>query len=190
MYNFFIMKKIIFGFTGLISSGKGTAAAYLEKKYGASTYRFSTTLRDLLDLLYLPHTRDNLQDISTILRKQFGEDLLAKTMARNVESDKKNIIVVEGIRRLADIDYLAKLPGFVLVEIKADAKIRYERLTKRNENQDDKEKTFAEFLADHEKEAENSIPEVISHATEHVDNTGDFATLYKQLDELVVKYQD
>jgi dephospho-CoA kinase len=50
-------KKIIFGFTGLMASGKGAAALYLQNRHSARTFRFSTILRDLLKRLDLPEIR-------------------------------------------------------------------------------------------------------------------------------------
>lgn len=118
-------KKIIFGFTGLMVSGKGTAAKYLEEKYGAETFRFSTILRDVLDRLFLEHSRDKLIRLLEILRGAFGEDLLANVIARDAESASGNLVVVEGIRRPADILHLQKLTNFVLVEISAVIELRY-----------------------------------------------------------------
>ncbi len=181
-------KKIVFGFTGLISSGKGTVASYLEKKYGASTYRFSTMLRDLLDRIYVEQSRDNIIKISESIRSLFGEDIMAKAIAKDVEKDAHPLIVVEGIRRPADIEYLRKLPNFVLVEIFADPEIRYKRLISRGENSDDNSKTYEQFLADHQRSTELSILEVIPFATERIDNNGDEEALHTQLDELIKKY--
>lgn len=181
-------KKVIFGFTGLISSGKGTVAAYLETKYSASTYRFSTMLRNLLDRIYVPQTRDNIIKISESIRTQFGEDIMAKTMAHDVDNDITSIIVVEGIRRLADIEYLQKLPHFVLVEIFADEQVRYNRLIQRGENDDDKSKTFEQFLEDHKRSTELSILDVIPLAKEKINNNGTEEELHQQLDALVQKY--
>lgn len=183
-----ISKKIIFGFSGLMASGKGTAAKYLEEKHGASSFRFSTMLRDSLDRFYLPHSRDNLIKMSEIIRGAFGEDTIAKTMARDAEKNSNRLVVVEGIRRLADIEYLKKLPGFVLAEIFADPKIRHERMIKRGENSDDTAKTFAQFLADHQRSTEISIPAVLAQAIERIDNNGDLDNLHCQLDVLVEKY--
>lgn len=180
--------KIIFGFTGLPVSGKGTTAAYLKSKYGASVFGFSKMLRDLLDRLYIPQTRDNLIKISEVLRATFGEDIMAKTMANDVAKDMAEIVVVEGIRRLADVEALLPMPNFVLVEIFADPKTRYSRITKREENIDDKQKTYAEFLADHKRSTELSILEVIKLAKEKIDNNGIEADLQRQLEELVKKY--
>jgi len=180
--------KKIFGFVGLIASGKGTAAKYLAKKYQASTHRFSTSLREVLRRLYLEENRDNLITLSECLRKNFGQDLLAKIITQDALKDKKRIIVVEGIRRLDDIKYLSKLPNFILVEIVADSKIRYQRLIERGENTDDNTKTYQEFLADHKKPTEITIAKVIKLAQEKINNNGSEKDTQKQLDKLVKKY--
>lgn len=177
--------QTIIGLVGSMASGKGTATAYLKEKYGASSYRFSDMLGDMLDRLYLEHNRDNFVKLSEIIRHAFGEDIMAKTMARDVEKDSNKLIVVEGVRRLADIEYLNKMEGFILVEIFADLKTRYERLTKRTEKADDQTKTFAEFKADHQRSTELSITEVARRAQKKIDNNGTVKDLYRQLDVLV-----
>lgn len=183
-------QKNIIGFVGQLSSGKGTVAKYLGKKYSASTHRFSTMLRDLLDRIYIEQSRDNLIKISEIIRSAFGEDTMAKVIAKDTENDKNDIIVVEGIRRMADIEHLKKLSGFILVEIFADPKTRYKRLIKRGENSDDTSKTYEEFMADLQRSTEISILEVVKHATEKIDNNGTMEELYAQLDKLVEKYKN
>lgn len=182
------MGKLILGFSGLLASGKGTAAAYLGEKHQASTYRFSSILRDIADRLYIEQSRDNLIRLSEIIRGTFGEDTLAKAMAQDAANDPKELIVIEGIRRMADIEYLQKIPGFVLVEIFADSKIRYERLLKRGENVDDTSKTYEQFLADHQRSTELSILDVIKEAKERIDNNGSLEELHQHLDALVQKY--
>lgn len=179
------MEKKILVFVGLLSSGKGTAAKYLVEKYGAKSFRFSTIMRDLLDRLYLEHSRQHMSDISRVLRENFGEDLFAKVMATDVQKAAENLVVVDGARRLADIEHLKKIEGFKLVSIEADAKIRYERLIARGENPDDKNKTWEQFLKDHELETEASIPALMKMAEVVVDNNGSAEQLYEQLDKLV-----
>lgn len=180
--------KIILGFVGLMASGKGCAAKYLEQQHGASTFRFSTMLRDLLDRVYLEHSRDNLIKMSETIRGKFGEDTLARVMAKDAESADNNIVVVEGIRRLADIAYLSKLPNFVLVEIFAEIETRLTRIQKRHENPDDATKTMEQFKADHARSTEMTIPEVAAMAKERIDNNGSEDDLHRQLDALVKKY--
>ena len=179
------MNKKIIGLVGQISSGKGTIAEYIEKKHKSSTYRFSTILRDVLDRLHVEITRKNMQDMSTFLRKQFGEDLLAKVIAEDVKSDENNIIVVDGIRRMADIKYLEEIDGFKLIKITADPKIRYERLIQRTENHGDTKKTYEEFLADQEKEADAEIPIVMEKAEMEINNDGDLKDLEKEIEKVI-----
>lgn len=182
------MKKIIFGFVGQIASGKGTAAAYLQKKYGAGVYRFSTMLRDVLARLYLEESRKNLQTLSTIIRENFGEDTLAKVIAEDVKKDDNKIIAIDGIRRPDDIKYLKKIPGFTLAHLFADLEKRFDRISRRGENTDDTKKTFAEFKAEHEQESELKIQEIANDAKEKIDNNGTLTELHAQLDKLVEKY--
>ena len=180
--------KVIIGFVANMAAGKGTAAKYLEERYGAHTYRFSTMLFDLLKRIYVEPSRDNLINMSEIIRGAFGEDTMAKVMAKDAENDKNSLIIVEGIRRMADIEHLAKLPNFILVEIFADLEKRHERLTKRREKPDDASTTLEQFKKDHKRSTEMTIPEVASHATERIDNNGTAEELYKKLDDLINKY--
>lgn len=178
------MKKII-GLVGHGGSGKGAASEYLQKKYNAGYYRFSKMLADLTDRLYLPPTRDNLIRMSEIVRHEFGEDTLARVMARDVERDPHEIICVDGIRRLADIEELRKVPGFIIVYIDTDLKTRYERIVKRNEKPDDATKTYEQFLADEQRPTELSIDEVAREAHVTVLNNGGLEAFHAQLDHLV-----
>ncbi len=177
--------KIILGFVGPIASGKGTACLYLKNKHGAEIFRFSTILRDVLDRFYIEHSRDNLQTMSSALRKIFGEDLMAKTIANDVKNSGSAIIVVDGVRRMADIKFLEQIPGFYLVEINADQKIRFERIIKRSENSDDAKKTFAELQKDEQQECELQIKDTAQAARFHINNDGVIEELYRQLEDIL-----
>lgn len=183
------MQKLILGFTGLGATGKSTIASYFSEKYSAGTYRYSAILSDLTNRLYLEGSRDVLIRMSECVRAEFGEDILAKAIAKDAEADSRRLIIVEGIRRMADIEHLSKLPNFVLVEIFADPKKRFERLAARQEKSDDIGKTFEQFLADDQRSTEVSILDVAKHATEHIDNNGTKEQLFAGLDALVKKYQ-
>ena len=106
------MKKIILGFIGEIASGKGTACDYFIKEHHAGYHRFSKILRDILDRIYLPQTRENMQKMSTWLRKTFSEEIFAKVIAQEVLNDRSTIVCVDGIRRPADNVHLKKIPNF------------------------------------------------------------------------------
>lgn len=179
------MDKKIFGVTGLMACGKGTVAKYFAEKYNADTFRFSTILRDVLDRLYLPQSRENFQKITPMLLDLFGTDLLSKIIAQDVAKSNKDIIIVEGIRRFPDIEYLKKMPGFKLVAIEVDAKIRYQRLVARSENPGDAEKTWEQFLEEHKAATEIDIPKLMEASDIKINNSGSVEELYKQLDNLI-----
>ena len=181
------MAKIIIGLVGPIASGKDTVKKYLEKKYGATGCRFSSILRDILVRLDLPNSRENMQGLSTILRKKFGEEILAKAIAADAVKLKSDIVVVDGVRRLADIKFLTKAPDFLLVAVDADSKIRYERLVKRGENAGDAQKTYAQFLKDHQYETELDVPALMKKAKHRLDNNGSLADLHRQIDKLIAR---
>lgn len=176
--------------TGLLAAGKTTVSQYLVKNHGASIYAFSTPLRDILDRVYLEHTRKNMQDLSSDLRETFSQDILSTTIAHDVKKDQNNIVIVEGVRRLSDIKHLRNLPGFKLINFTADQKIRWERLVARNQNPDDSKKTFEEFQQDEQAEAEQQIAEVAATAEFTIDNNGSIEEAEKQIEEILKKINE
>ena len=178
-------QKIILGFVGEMACGKGTAAAYCKKRYGAPSLRFSTILRETLDRVYLPHTRDNMIFLSETLRGHFGDDVLANAMARDVEKEKKRFMTVDGIRRPADIVHLKQFTHFHLAAIEVEARTRFERIRLRYENTDDATKTWTQFQKDSKRSTEISIRGVMKNADFVINNNGDFKQLHKQIDDIV-----
>jgi dephospho-CoA kinase len=179
------MAKIVIGLAGEMACGKGTVAKHIAENYKASSYRFSTMLRDVIKRLYIEEKRENIQKMSTILRQNFGENLFAKVMAEDVEKDQSEVIVVDGIRRLTDIEYLKKNPSFKFVYIDADIQKCYERIIKRGENVDDQNKTFEEFEKEHHQESESQIKELRNYADYVIDNNDDYNKLYDQINKII-----
>lgn len=179
------MSKIIIGLVGQIACGKEAAKKYIAQKYNTKDCRFSTPLRDVVKRLDIPESRENLQKISTILRAGFGEDLLAKVIALDASKLDSDIVVIDGVRRMADIKYLKDLPNFYLIKVDADPKIRYERMKSRNENTGDSEKTFEQFIADQNNEADREIPVVMDFAKIGINNNGTLEELYSQTDKII-----
>jgi dephospho-CoA kinase len=181
------MPKIILGLVGKLSSGKGTIAGYLAEKYQAKILMFSSPLRDVLDRFYLPQTRDNMQGVSKGLREALGQDVIAKVIAEDAKKIPADVVVVDGVRRPMDIVYLRELPGFYLIKVATDQKIRHERMTKRGQNPDDHSTTFEEFQKKDAAEAESLIDEVAGEAKFTINNNGSKEELFAQLEEIFKK---
>lgn len=182
------MSKIIIGFVGHIASGKDVCKKYIMEKYGASSHRYSTVLRDVLNRLYLPINRANMQDLSLDLRTRFGGDLLARVIIEDITRDASEIVIIDGIRRLDDTKSLGeKFPDIYVIGIDVKAELRYERMIKRNENEGDAAKTFEQFMIDDQKEAELEIPTVMAAAKYKLDNNGSLEELYAQLHKVIAE---
>lgn len=179
------MSKIILGLAGTLASGKDTTKKYLVGKYTAKDCRFSSILRDVLSRIAVPISRENLQKLSTLLRANFGENLLAKAIANDATELDSDIVIVDGVRRPTDIEHLIKLPNFFLIKIDADSRTRYERMLKRNENEGDNKKSFEQFKIDENAEADKLIPIVMESARYSIDNNGSLEDLYKQIDQII-----
>ena len=183
-------RRLIIGLAGEIAAGKTTIADYLLKHFDAVSYRLSTPLSQVATRLCLECSRENLQKLSTTLRKTFGEDLLAKTIFHDVAEDNGVVIVVDGVRRSQDIIYLKELSGFMLFYVEASLETRYERIVGRNEKADDAAKTFEEFKKEQLQESEQKIISLKSIADEVIDNNGSQSELYVTTDNIMKKTYD
>ncbi|MFH1287019.1 MAG: AAA family ATPase [Candidatus Magasanikbacteria bacterium] len=184
------MKKLVLGIVGEIAAGKTTVTDYFKEKYNAETFRFSDMLRDVLDRMHIEKSRENLQALSTFLRQTYSEEIMSKVIAEDVKKAEHELIITEGVRRPTDVTYLRELPNFHLIAINTDAETRYQRITKRSENPDDKNKTWEQFQEDGAQEAEQKIKEIAAEADVTLDNNGSLKNLYSQIDIFVKKYED
>ncbi len=182
------MPTLILGLVGEKAGGKGTIAAHLKEKHGAPSYSFGGILKDILVRLHLPLSRENFIKMSVNLRATFGEPLFAHVMAEDVTKEAAPLVVVDGIRRPADIEELRKLPGFHLLYVTADAKVRWERSVKRGEKAGESETTFEQFMAEELAPTETSIADVAREAEITIDNNGTFDALHEQVERAVATF--
>ncbi len=179
------MPSLILGFVGQAGCGKGTIAKYLKDTYGATTFSFSTSMRDVLHRLHLEESRDNMIKLSETLRHTFGEDLFSRVIAEDAREASTNLVVIEGIRRHMDIATLSPLPNFVLVSIDVDPDVRFGRLKNRGQNSGEAEMTKEQFLAEGQRSTEITIPTVMAEATEHLKNDGSLEDLKVEIEALL-----
>ncbi len=139
---------IIIGIVGQIACGKGELKDYLTNHLGFTSFSLSSIVHEELRKKEINEfSRKALQDMGDELRKKYGDAILAKMAIKkikNLASSVKNRIVIEGIRNPGEIEYLKKIPHFVLIGVKAKRELRFKRLLKRNKAWDPK--TWQDFL--------------------------------------------
>ena len=179
------MSKIIIGLVGEFASGKSSASEYLHKKYKAKIFKFSDPLSDILRRVNEKIIRENQAAIADSLRKIFGEDILSQVLMKDAAKTKNEIIVVDGFRKMGELNFFRKLDNFFLISIAASLETRYQRIIKRGEKEDEKNKSFQSFVKDHKLKADTDIIKVGKKADYIVDNSGTKNELYKQIDKIL-----
>lgn len=177
--------KIIIGLVGEAAAGKGTVAAFLNEKFGASTHTFSKAMKDCVARLYIPLSRENLTKFSTLTREAYGQDLYARVVAKDCETDAHEMIVVDGIRLEADMVALKGFPGFHLIYVTAPVEIRWQRARNRGEKAGESEMSLEDFKKEELLPTELAIKGIGASAEFTVPNSGDFAELYTSMESIL-----
>lgn len=179
------MPRILIGLIGRKGSGKGTVAKLLKERYHASIYRMSDPLRDILERLALEPSRENLVQLSEVLRRGFGEQIIMQALRKQIEQDPHELIVIDGIRRQDELRDLDMLGIFRLVRIEAPLELRFERLRTRGENAGEAQRTFASFQEMEHAPTEITIGDIEHLAWKTIHNNGTPAELEHAVAEMM-----
>lgn len=138
-------ERFFIGVVGQIACGKGKLVECLAKEHKFISFSLSSIVHDeLKKRQVVKYDRKALQDVGDDLRKKYGREVLAKRAVETMSKKKSLRIIIEGIRNTAEVEYLKKLPNFVLIGVKAKREFRFERLMKRRKPWDPK--NYADFL--------------------------------------------
>jgi len=178
---------MIIGLTGKNGSGKGEVARFLKER-GFEYLSLSDVLREEVKRRGKSLTRAQLILAGNELRKKFGPDILAKRVLEHIDTDKN--YVIDSIRHPSEAKALKSRNGFVLLNITASPRIRFERLKKRRRESDPK--TFREFVKLEQTEAKSSIKsdqqlnQTLKLADHTVSNTGTLEAFQSKITKIVM----
>lgn len=200
--------KLYLAIIGHTATGKEScyiaAKEALAGKLIVSIHHFSDPLNETIEAVNrilakrglqdrIEKSRPNQQDISTELRKIFGEDLLGNLLFKRVLADPADVVYLDGVRRPKDVEMLRKLPNSFLGYVHAPLEEAHKRLIKRNDRPGDDEKTWEEFLAERAAETESLIDALRPMADFELDNSlhdPEFKSLRVQVVSFVNKKLD
>lgn len=181
---------MIIGLTGRNAAGKGTVADWLVAQ-GFHYTSLSDAIRAWLRDQGLEPTRDQLTWAGRTLRAQGGPGVLAVRTLAALPAGRD--VVVDSIRNPAEVEVLRQRADFLLVEVFADERVRYERLRRRARAGD--AQSFEEFVRQEQAEltstdsAGQQLIATASLADLRLDNGGEPAQLTVQLDGLLAAWR-
>lgn len=177
---------VVLGFIGLPCAGKGMVIEYLVEKHSFFCSSTSDEIREEIRQRGQEITRENLQKTAGELRQKHGTDIWAKRAWEKVLKSGQDWAVVDAIRAVEEVEFLKKKPGFHLVAVLADPKIRFQRMVERNREGDPK--TWKEFLAmeERDKNAEGrNISACFQMADFEAKNNGTVEELEEQIKKIL-----
>lgn len=176
---------MIIGLTGKNCSGKGEATKFLAER---SFYRLSLSdvVREAVQEAGLPITRENLISMGNELRRTHGPGILADKLIPRLEPDRN--YVIDSIRNPFEVEALKKSGDFILINVAAPERIRFQRMKVRRREGDPE--TFEEFLKlelieEDGDEAEQQLAKCATLADYTINNCGTLEDLYRKLAEVV-----
>ena len=175
----------IIGLVGTPGAGKSFVSDYILENYGGEHVKFSDFLSHVLKKMALEKSRENMIKLSVTLRNEFGDELLSHAVASEAVRSEKDIVLVDGIRRIGDLAAFSPLPAFKLIAINADPKIRYERMKGRGEKAGETNMTWEEFETTEKAPTEITIPETMTRADYSIMNNGTAEELKEEIDKVM-----
>ncbi len=167
LINNFILVKLIVCLTGMPGSGKSTIVSALKSK-GIETLNLGDGVRAEAKRRNLEPSGENLGKIMLQLREKNGPGAIANLLTDQIQNSKSNIIIVDGVRSIAEIEVLKNVGSVKLLSIEAAAETRFKFLKARGRSDDPE--TKEKFAERDNREISVGIDKSISIADETISN--------------------
>ncbi|MFA7309270.1 MAG: AAA family ATPase [Patescibacteria group bacterium] len=180
------MSRILVGLTARPKAGKGSFCKIIQDlleeegynlpPYKNSFFNFSAPLREALERAGIPVNRDNMQRLAQ--EWETGkEGALTQEIKNRVDKafdsgGGHDLVIVDGVRWFTDEDMVRNYccDVNIIVYIKANPEVRYERMRLQAENAGDDIKTWAQFLEEDDAKNEKFIPIIGQNAGYTIEN--------------------
>lgn len=124
--------------SGMPCSGKDEFSKVLAAK-GFKVLRMRDIIKEMMDDAGVSIDRESMRTFSTSLRKKYGDDIVARLMAKRIKAARMSKgIAICGIRGEPEVLALKKLldDSFLSVWMETRADIRFKRMMKRKRKDD------------------------------------------------------
>ena len=167
---------IVIGLTGLLRSGKDTAADHVVQKYGYIKVNMSDVLRDELIRQGKEASKINMSILGDEWRTLYGKDIVMRKTLEKAQNFRK--IIITGVRSPMEVQTIKKYAfKFKLIAVEATKDSRFSR---RIESDPQSPEKF--FSRDTRDIQEKGLSEVISNAEYIIDNNSTEEDLFSKVE--------
>lgn len=181
--------SLVLGFVGWPCSGKDAAAEYFKARHNAMWWGHSNFIRARASEVKIESpTTDQLSALFEERASHQGYGWVARIVCERVrkfrEMEPETLVVITGVRNLDEVAMYRELSGFMLVELRADRELRFQRWCQRARPSDGP-RTIEQFDTIEQLDGNRNVPDVLAVADVVVENNGSLAEFHEALDALV-----
>ena len=159
--------KLIVCLTGMPGAGKSTIADALKSK-GFDKITMGDAVRAEAVLRKIEPTSANLGKLMLELREKKGPGAVAELIKDQIANSKSNVILIDGVRSIAEVDVLKKFGTVKILAVHASGDKRFGFLTNRKRADDPENRE--EFVVRDSREIKVGMSESIALADETLSN--------------------
>ena len=158
---------LIVAITGMPGAGKSTAAKALEN-LGMKRVVMGDVIREETVRRGLTADEKNTGEVMKDLRRTHTEGAVAELVLKRVENSRPDLLIVDGIRSVAEVEVFRKAGKVLLLAIHASRGRRFTLLKERGRSDDPI--TYEGFLKRDERELDVGIGRAIALSDEFISN--------------------
>ena len=175
-------RQKVIAIVGMPGAGKGLVSEAARSR-GIPVLVCGDVIREETERQGLPLTPENMGSVMLAIRREEGPGVVAEKLMPKIASSKSQVVIVEGVRSMAEVDALRRDHAVAIVGVHASPRTRYERLRSRGRSDDPK--SWEEFAERDSRELAVGIGNVIALAEEMLVNEASIDDL-KVASELVI----
>ena len=175
-------KTKVIAIVGMPGAGKGLVSEAARSR-GIPVLVCGDVVREETERRGLAPTPENMGCVMLAMRSEEGPAVVAERLIPKIASFTSPVVIVEGVRSMAEVDALRRNHTVAIVAVHASPRTRYQRLSSRGRSDDPK--SWEDFSERDSRELSVGIGNVIALAQEMLVNEASIDDL-KAASELVI----
>lgn len=160
-------KSKVIVIAGMPGAGKGIVSKAASSR-GIPVLVCGDVVREETERRGLAPTPENTGRVMLAIRQEDGPAVVAERLIPKIESSAAPLVIVEGVRSMAEVEALRRKHSVVILGVHASPKTRYDRLIARGRSDDPK--SWEEFVERDARELGVGVGNVIALAQEMLIN--------------------